>query len=94
MVNNIKIHNVDFQNRPQIRGLIETIKKDLKIKNQAIETAKNSMKALVKEKVLNEEDTAAKLGVDINTFTQNNHQLMSWMQELDINPYNLSPFSQ
>jgi len=27
------------------------------------------MKALVKEKVLNEEDTAAKLGVDINTFT-------------------------
>ena len=94
MVNNIKIHNIDFQNRPQIRGLIETIKKDLKIKNQAIETAKNSMKALVKEKVSNEEDTAAKLGVDINTFTQNNHQLMSWMQELDINPYNLSPSSQ
>ena len=73
MVNNIKIHNVDFQNRPQIRGLMESIKKDLKIKNQAIENAKAHMKPLVKEKAVSEDDTAAKLGVDINTFSQNNH---------------------
>ena len=79
MVNNVKIHNVDFQNRPQIRGLIETIKKDLKIKNTAIEAAKHQMKPFVKEKVTDGEATASQLGMDINSFQQNNQQLMAWI---------------
>jgi hypothetical protein len=43
-VNNIKIFNADLQNKSQLRGLIEVIKKDLKLKNQAVEAAKNQMK--------------------------------------------------
>lgn len=52
------------------------------------------MKTYVRDKQGSEDATAAELGIDINNFSLNNHQLMAWMQELDINPYTLSPFSQ
>jgi len=39
-VNNVKIHNIDLQNKAQIRGLVEIIKKDLKLKNSALNLAK------------------------------------------------------
>lgn len=46
-VNNIKIYNADLQNKSQVRGLIETIRKDLRVKNQAIEAAKVQMKQFI-----------------------------------------------
>lgn len=53
-MNNVKIHNVDHQNRSQVRVLIETIKKDLKLKNSAIEAAKEQMQQYIKqEEVIN-----------------------------------------
>jgi ribosomal protein L16/L10AE len=42
-VKDVKIHNVDFQNKSQVRGLIELIRKDLKLKNTALEAANQSM---------------------------------------------------
>jgi hypothetical protein len=76
-VNNVKIHNVDHQNRSQIRGLIENIKKDLKLKNQAIESTKQQMQQYIKRdevqegiKLSNGEYTSAML--DISAFQQNN----------------------
>lgn len=72
-VNNVKIHNVDHQNRSQIRGLIENIKKDLKLKNQAIESTKQQMQQYIKReevsegmKLSNGEYTSAML--DISAF--------------------------
>lgn len=38
-VNDIKIHNADFQNKAQIRGLMESTKKNLRIRNMALLTA-------------------------------------------------------
>lgn len=32
--------------------------------------------------------------LDISAFQQNNQQLLAWIQDLDINPYTLDPYSQ
>ena len=42
-VNNVKIFNCDMQNRLQIKGLIESTKKELQNKNRMIETVKPHM---------------------------------------------------
>jgi len=43
-VNDTKIYNVDFQNRAQIRGVIETIRKALKAKNVGLNSTLEAMK--------------------------------------------------
>lgn len=39
------------------------------------------------------EQTSSEMPFDESTIQQNNLQLLAWLQELDINPYNLDPYS-
>ena len=43
-MNDIKIHNADFQNQSQIRGLIESTKKNLKVRNLALHMAQQAIR--------------------------------------------------
>lgn len=113
-VKDIKIHNADFQNKAQIRGLMESTKKNLKIRNLAVLTAQQAMKQQIEME--GGESVFAKMqnGIDLATLQTNksmvprvngngtklksdmmplpSHQLMTWLQDLDINPYTLDPF--
>jgi len=105
-VNNVKIHNIDFQNRAQMRGLIEQIRKDLRLKNTGIEAARQSMQDFLSERYnkeyLDGQKSSGSFGnhgcsedfFDIATFQHNNQQLMTYLQDLDINPYTLDPQKQ
>lgn len=61
-VNNVKIYNFDLQNKAQIRGLLEIIKKDLKLKNSALNLAKQSY-----NQFLEQDDKAARSSCDPNS---------------------------
>ena len=43
-MNDIKIHNADFQNQSQIRGMIESTKKNLKVRNLALHMAQQAIR--------------------------------------------------
>lgn len=72
-VNNIKIFNADLQNKSQLRGLIEGIKKDLKLKNQALEAARVQMKNFM---IPNDSGCGQ---IDIFAFQQHHPQLLTWI---------------
>ena len=70
-VNGIKIHNADFQNKAQIRGMMESARKNLKIRNLALSTAQGAMKHQME--LENGDSVFSKMqnGIDISTFSMN-----------------------
>jgi len=83
-VNNVKIHNLDFQNRPQIRGLLDNVKKDLRMKNQAIEQTRQAMLQFATEQrarrdALGRPAQFLPPEFDMEGFAKQNQQLMAWL---------------
>lgn len=69
----IRIHNADFQNKAQIRGLMESTRKNLKIRNMALLTAQQAIRQQMEiegcDSVLAQANVGG--GIDISSLQMN-----------------------